>query len=51
MISVVELIRRAVRRILPVPSSGRWMKYAGFVESGDLNSSQSIDDIVYGSKE
>jgi hypothetical protein len=28
-----------------------WMRYAGFVESGDPNSSQSIDEIVYGSKD
>jgi len=27
------------------------MRYAGFVESGDANSSQSIDNIVYGSKD
>jgi hypothetical protein len=50
-ISVAELIRRAVRQILPVPGQGPWMKYAGFVESGDPNSSQSIDDIVYGAKD
>jgi len=24
-----------------------WMRYAGFVESGDMRSSQSIDDVVY----
>ena len=28
-----------------------WMRYAGFVESGDPNSSQSIDEIVYGSED
>jgi hypothetical protein len=50
-ISVAELIRRAIRQILPVPGEGPWMKYAGFVESGDSNSSQSLDDIVYGSKD
>jgi hypothetical protein len=27
-----------------------WMGYAGFVESGDSQSSRSIDDFVYGSK-
>lgn len=26
-----------------------WMAYAGFIESGDANSSQSVDDIVYDS--
>jgi hypothetical protein len=50
-ISVAELIRRAIRQVLPVPGEGPWMKYAGFIESGDSNSSQSIDDIVYGSKD
>jgi hypothetical protein len=50
-ISVAELIRRAIRQVLPVPGEGPWMKYAGFVESGDPNSSQCIDDILYGSKD
>jgi len=27
------------------------MRYAGFVESGNRRSSQSIDDIVYGAKD
>jgi hypothetical protein len=50
-ISVAEYVRRAIRQTL---SSSRdpkpWMKYAGMV-SGDSNSSQTIDDVVYGSKE
>lgn len=50
-ISLAEFIRQAVRERLPVSGSGPWMKYAGFVESGDQNSSQSIDEIVYGSKD
>ena len=49
-ISIAELIRRAVREQLPVPGEGAWMKYAGFVATGDPNSSQSIDEIVYGTK-
>ena len=49
-ISVAEFVRRAIRRELP-PSTGEpWMRYAGFVESGNPRSSQSIDDVVYGSK-
>jgi hypothetical protein len=28
-----------------------WMLYAGLVESGDPSSSQSIDEIVYGSED
>ena len=50
-ISVAEFIRRAVRTLLPVHGEGPWMKYAGFVATGDPHSSQSIDDIVYGSKD
>jgi hypothetical protein len=50
-ISLAEFIRRAVREQLPVRGDGPWMKYAGFVESGDRRSSQSIDEIVYGRKD
>jgi hypothetical protein len=50
-VSVAEFIRRAVRQQLPVPGEGAWMKYAGFVASGDPHSSQSIDDLVYGTKD
>jgi hypothetical protein len=50
-ISVAELVRRAVRQALPPPGDAPWMRYAGFVESGDTRSSQSIDEIVYGSKD
>jgi hypothetical protein len=49
-ISVAEFVRRAVRQTLPPREGAPWMRYAGFVESGDPRSSQSIDDIVYGSK-
>ena len=50
-ISIAELIRRVVRQMLPARKQPPWMRYAGFVESGNANSSQSIDDIVYGSKD
>jgi hypothetical protein len=50
-ISLAEFIRRAVREHLPVHGEGPWMKYAGFVESGDPRSSQSLDEIVYGAKD
>lgn len=50
-ISVAEYVRRAIRETLPVTTDGPWMRYAGFVESGDSRSSQSIDDIVYGAKD
>ena len=50
-ISIAELVRRALRQALPANNQAPWMRYAGFVESGDPNSSQSIDEIVYGSKD
>jgi hypothetical protein len=50
-ISLAEFIRRAVRERLPVRGEGAWMRYAGSVETGDPHSSQSIDEIVYGTKD
>ena len=50
-ISIAELVRRALRQALPANDQAPWMRYAGFVESGDPNSSQSIDELVYGSKD
>jgi hypothetical protein len=50
-ISVAEFVRRALRRMLPLPGEPAWMRYAGLVESGNPRSSQSIDDLVYGSKD
>lgn len=50
-VSVAEFVRRAVREALPAEGDGAWMKYAGFVVSGDANSSQSIDELVYGTKD
>lgn len=50
-ISVAEFVRRAIRQVLPPTGDGPWMKYAGFVESGDPRSSRSIDDVVYGAKD
>ena len=50
-ISVAELVRRALQQVLPANAQAPWMRYAGLVESGDPNSSQSIDEIVYGSKD
>ncbi len=50
-ISVAEFVRRAVRALLPVDGQSPWMKYAGFVATDDPLSSQSIDDVVYGSKD
>jgi len=50
-ISVAEFVRRAVRDALRPTGQGAWMSFAGFVETGDPHSSQSIDEIVYGQKD
>jgi len=50
-ISVAEFVRRAVRDKLPVDRSRPWMRYAGMVETGDPQSSRTIDEIVYGGKD
>ena len=49
-ISVAEYVRRAIQSVLPPSCRPRWMRYAGLVESGNPQSSQSIDEIVYGDK-
>jgi len=49
-ISMAEYVRRAIQKTLPPQGQPKWMRYAGFIESGDPRSSQSIDDIVYGAK-
>lgn len=49
-ISFAELLRRSLRSILPIDSKAAWMKYCGFVESGNPQSSRQIDDLVYGQK-
>jgi hypothetical protein len=46
-ISVAEFAWRAVRESLPAPGPGPWMKFAGFVETGDARSSQTVDEVVY----
>lgn len=50
-ISVAEYVRRAIRRVLPASAQPSWMRYAGLVESGNAQSSRTIDEIVYGSKD
>ena len=50
-ISVAEFVRRAIREVLPSRGGGPWMKFAGFVETGNPRSSQTIDEIVYGQKD
>lgn len=50
-ISLAELLRRSLRRVLPADESKPWMRHAGMVESGDPSSSQRIDDTIYGQKD
>ena len=50
-ISVAEFVRRAVREALPASNTAPWMNFAGFVESGNPASSQTVDDLVYGQKD
>ena len=50
-ISIAEFVRRALREALPPRGEGAWMKFAGFVETGDPRSSQTIDELVYGQKD
>ena len=50
-ISIADFVRKAVRDKLPVRGSPPWMRYAGLVESGDPQSSQNLDELIYGSKD
>lgn len=50
-ISLAELLRRSLRTLLPVDASKPWMRYAGMVETGEADSSLSIDEVVYGRKD
>ena len=50
-ISVAEFVRRAVRQSLPPTSAAPWMRFAGFVESGDARSSRNVDELIYGAKD
>lgn len=50
-ISLAELLRRSLRSLLPADESKPWMRYAGMVESGDPQSSRTIDEVVYGRKD
>jgi len=50
-ISLAELVRRSLRRLLPVDEAKPWMRYAGMVESGDESASLRVDELVYGHKD
>ena len=50
-ISIAEFVRRAIRHGLPPRGQAPWMRYAGLVESGNPQSSRTVDEVVYGSKD
>ena len=50
-ISLAELLRRSLRTMLPADEAKPWMRFAGMVSTGDPDSSQHIDDVVYGQKD
>ena len=50
-ISLAQLLRLSLRSVLSVDEKKPWMRLAGMVESGDPNSSQRIDEVVYGHKD
>lgn len=49
-IPLAELLRRSLRALLPDDRKRPWMRFAGMIESGRADSSQTIDDVVYGGK-
>ena len=49
-ISLAELLRRSLRAMVSVDEPKPWMRFAGMVESGDPQSSQKVDEVVYGIK-
>jgi hypothetical protein len=50
-VSLAELLRRSLRSMLPAVGEKPWMRYAGMIETGDPQSSQRVDDVVYGQKD
>ena len=50
-ISVAEFVRRSLQQALQPRGEGRWMRFAGFVETCNPRSSRSLYEIVYGQKD
>ena len=50
-IPLAEFLRRSLRTLLPYDPAKPWMRYAGMIASGRLDSSKTIDDVVYRGKE
>jgi len=49
-ISFAELVRRALQAAIPNDPSRPWMQYAGMIDTGDPQSSCTIDEVLYGPK-
>ena len=47
-VSLSELLRRSRWQGLPVDTSMPWMRFAGMVESGNPESSRTIDEVIDG---
>lgn len=50
-ISLAELLRRSLRHLLQPQNDKPWMTYCGLVESGNSQSSLTVDELVYGRKD
>jgi hypothetical protein len=49
-ISLAELVRRSLHRMLPPTHQAPWMRFSGSLQSGNARSSERIDEVVYGEK-
>lgn len=50
-ISLAEMLRIALRKLLPISKDKPWMRYNGFIQSGDPHASRKIDELIYGQKD
>lgn len=51
-ISLAELVRKSLAETLKLRREDKpWMRWAGVFDSGDPDSSSTIDEVVYGSEE
>lgn len=49
-ISLAELLRWSLRATIRFDEPKPWMRFAGMVDTGDPQSSQKIDEVIYGIK-
>ena len=50
-ISLTELVRRSLGKIIRSADEPAWMRYAGMVNSGATKSGPSVDEVVYGGED